>query len=339
MTLHPENFNKYFVNSIIRINNDIKEINDDIKPLLEQNLENFKFKEVEIDQVMRMTKKITKKTNKSEILNAMVWYNSVEYTGFFITKLVNESLMDGYVPDQWKIATIHPIPKIKNTIKADEYRPINTMPVDGKILESIVKEQLMEFIESNNLLHKNQSAFRKIHSCETTINLLIQDLNESYDKDEHAIVVFIDLKRAFETIDRELLKKKLKTYGIKNRELKWFMSYLSNRKQRTKFRDEISDQIDVPIGVPQGTQLSVILFILYINDITQIPKHSKTILFADDTAMKISCKPIDQAMEQMNSDLNEISNWLNRNKLKLNINKTKWMLLSKENSNPEMSRI
>lgn len=147
-------------------------------------------------------------------MNARVWYDSMEYTGLFITKLINESLTEGYVPSIWKIATIHPIPKIKNTIKADEYRPINTMPVDEKALECIVKEQLMGFIEANNILYKNQSAFRKHHSCGTTITYLIQEVNESYDGNEHSILVFIDLKRSFETIDRKLLLRIKKTQSI-----------------------------------------------------------------------------------------------------------------------------
>lgn len=177
--------------------------------------------------------------------------------------LINESLETGYFPDEWKMTTVHPIPKIGKTIKAEEHRPINTMPIDEKIIETIVKNELIKYIERCKLLYKNQSAFRKNHLCETTMNYLLHNINMSLDNDEFTVIVFLDLKRAFETVDRNLLLKKLESFGIKGNELDWFGSYLKNRRQRTKYKNTMSDEIDVPIGIPQGTPLNVLLFMLY----------------------------------------------------------------------------
>lgn len=188
-----------------------------------------------------------------------------DYCGYFLTDVINTSLTEGIVPNEWKISTVTPIPKIKNTSNASEYRPINTLPIDAKIMEKIVKEQLTEYIETNNILSPNQSAYRKNHSCETTINCAIHDWKMSHDKGQNIIIVFLDLRRAFETVDRDEMLNELDSIGIKDEELNWFASYLSERQQNTKFDDFFSENEEIPIGLPQGTALSVILFILYID--------------------------------------------------------------------------
>lgn len=134
-------------------------------------------------------------------------------------------------------------------------------------------------MEENDVIYKNQSAFRQNHSCETTINFVIHDWMLAKDKGLTTIAVFLDFKRAFETVDRMKMIMKLKHYGIKNNELKFFENYL----------DSISSETNVPIGLPQGTALSVVLFILYINDLAIIPIHSKIVLFADDTVVYVHC--------------------------------------------------
>lgn len=145
----------------------------------------------------------------------------------------------------------------------------------------------MQFIEDENILNKFQSAFREKHSCETTINYALTDWNESIEEGYIVITVFLDLKRAFETVDRNRLLKKLSLMGINGNELKWFKSYLEGRRQKTTFQNSQSDEKEIPIGIPQGTQLSVILFILYINDMVHVTENASIIMFADDTVLKI----------------------------------------------------
>lgn len=212
------------------------------------------------------------------------------------------------------------------------------MTSEEKIIEIIAKEQLMEYIEENNIITEYQSAYRKNFSCETALNLMISECKEELEK-SYLIIVFLDLKRAFETVERERMKIKMKTYGIKGNELKWFESYMKDRKQIVIYKNEKSDPNEIPIGLPQGTQLSVILFLLYINDIIKAAKHGKIMLFADDTVLITKCNNIQEGIQKTNEDLESIYNWLNANKLKLNIEKTKYMLISKKDLNYNSNEI
>lgn len=147
---------------------------------------------------------------------------------------------------------------------------------------------------------------------------------------EIVIAVFLDLKRAFETISREIIASKLSNIGIVGNELNWFVSYMENRQQKVNYNNNLSDTKIIPIGLAQGTQLSVCLFFLYINDIANAVKFGKVYVFADDTALVVKCKYLDIAINQINEDLTTILKWLNMNKLKLNIKKTEYMIVSKK---------
>lgn len=195
------------------------------------------------------------------------------------------------------------------------------MQTDEKIMEYVVKEQLIKYLESNGLFSMHQSAFRTQHSCETTLNYVIGELKEHSDNDK--IVVFLDLKRAFETIDRDRTIQKLQNFGINGNELKWFRSYLTNRKQYTKYKNCQSDTLEIPIGLPQGTQLSVFLFLMYINDITKIAEEGKIVLFADDTVLIVVDDNIKSAEQKTNNYLQKIYEYTNENKLMLNADKSR----------------
>lgn len=323
-----ENFNNYFIDSIIDINKSIPAT--DASTQLPNNVDTqFKFQKTNIEQIGDILNFLKKKVNRADVCNSNVWFDAFEYCGYFINDIVNTSLSKGIVPDEWKISTVTPIPKIKNTMNASQFRPINSLPNDEKIIEKIVKEQLVQYIENNNILSPNQSAYRQNHSCESTINCAINDWKSSHDKGQHILVVFLDLKRAFETVDREEMLKVLNSIGIKEVELRWFNSYLNNRKQNTKFNQQISTEREIPIGLPQGTALSVILFILYIDGISKIVKKSTVTLFADDAMIVVKHSNAKIAINNMNDDLNVIYKWLNEKKLMLNIEKTKWMLIEK----------
>ena len=326
-----ERFNSFFIDSIRDINLQIP--NADVLEFHDRTENIFKFKEVSIDEVIEASKYLTKKVNKSQVCNSSVWFDSMEYIGYFITKTINESLNTGNFPTQWKISTVTPIPKISNTNVAANFRPINELPVDEKICECLVKDQLLKYINENDLFSDKQSAFRAKHSCETVLNSLIADWKISREKGEKIVIVFLDLKRAFETVDRRIMLEKLEKLGIKDNELKWFECYLNDRKQYTKFKGVCSKEADVPIGLPQGTQLSVYLFLLYINDLPEVPDLGEIVLFADDTGLIIKHENVETAIEIANNELKKIENWFNANKLKTNVLKSKWMLIGKDTGN------
>lgn len=232
--------------------------------------------------------------------------------------LINQSLEIGVFPTTWKESCIIPIQKKTGTIKCEEHRPINTLPSLEKLIEYKVKNQL-------------QSGFRRAHSCETALNLVTSDWQEAREKGYSIVllvIVFLDLKRAFETLDRGLLLTKLKYYGIRNIEYKWFESYLTDRKQTTKYGNIVSSPEFTSLGVPQGSILGPILFIIYINDIINAIKYSNISLFADDTILYCAGNNLNEVIEKINKDLESINKRLNFNKSKLNIEKTLFMIIN-----------
>lgn len=194
----------------------------------------FKFKLVDVDQVTAITKSLTKKVNKTDLCNSMVWYDSIEYCGYFITKIINQTMETGEFPEAWKIPTVTPISKVKITKCASEHRGINSMPIDVKIVERVVKDQLVDFIEKINKLSTNQSGFRANHSCETTINYIINDWKCTTDITElklnGKIILFADDTMIIvKAKDRNTAIYKL------NQDLKIISEWLNENKLSTKY--------------------------------------------------------------------------------------------------------
>jgi len=158
-----------------------------------------------------------------------------------------------------------PIPKIDKAKKANEYRPINVLPTFEKVLELVVKEQLEMYLETNGIITEHQSGFRK-HSCKTAIQTVIDEWKLIVNEGKMVGIIFMNLKRTFETIDRERLLEKIYQYGIRRRVLEWFKSYMNNRKQQVRFNHTWSELLTTEYGVPQGSVLGLLLFIVYIND-------------------------------------------------------------------------
>lgn len=202
------------------------------------------------------------------------------------------------------------------------------LPLESKVIEKIVYIQLQSYLDSYNLISFYQSGFRKNHNCESLITLIITKWKIEIHDRKVIVAVFLDLKRAFETVDRDILLQKLDRYGIRNTELNWFKSYLLGRRQKTKVNNLLSDATNVNFGVPQGSLLGVLLFLIYINDMEKKVVHSKLMLFADDALLFVSDVSVDEGIDKINSDLKELQNWFQMNKLKLNINKTKAMILN-----------
>ena len=201
------------------------------------------------------------------------------------------------------------------------YGPISILPSFSKIYEKIISNRILSYVEKYGILAKSQFGFRKKHSTYMAMMQLYDKVSEAIDKNEFCVGIFIDLSKAFDTINHDILLQKLYTYGIRGIPNLLIKNYLENRKQFVDYKNCQSNMNDITCGVPQGSILGPLLFLLYINDMSKISKLLYFILFADDTNILYSNRDIWQLMNIVNSELKNLSDWFKANKLSLNIKK------------------
>ena len=250
-----------------------------------------------------------------------------------LTLIINQSLFTGIFPEKLKIAKVIPLHKKEDKSIMDNYRPVSLLTSISKIFEKVAHKQLTEYFTHNKLFYKSQYGFRYEHSTELASIELVDRVISAFEKKETPLAIYMDLSKAFDTLDHKILLHKLNYYGIQGNELSWFESYLSNRKQYVEIDNTKSDTKLITTGVPQGSVLGPLLFLIYMNDIEVASKAFDAILFADDstflTTMNASFPSthLDTTFENyINKELEKIFNWLEVNKLSLNIRKTKTML-------------
>ena len=252
-----------------------------------------------------------------------------ELSARILCHIINRSIIENRVPLEWKYAIITPLFKEGDRTMANNYRPISILPAVSKILERTVHSQLYKHISDNNLLSPAQFGFRKNHSTSTCILALLDKIYKNMDGNKLTGVVFLDLKKAFDTVDHGILLKKLKIYNIDDSSILWFKNYLSDRYQSVKVQGKKSDKRLVSTGVPQGSILGPLLFILYLNDITDYIQECNVSLYADDTALYTSSNSCIDLMLTLRLELAMVSEWLAANKLTLNVAKTKYVIFGK----------
>ena len=247
-----------------------------------------------------------------------------------LRKLLYLSISTNSFRNHWKIAKVTPLHKGGARNDINNYRPISVLPIISKFLEKHVVSSLSVFLRDNNLLYELQSAFRSGHSTETVLIRLTDQILKNMDDDEVTGLVFIDFRKAFDVIDNELLLKKLSIYGANLSSFAWFKSYLSVRKQFISLGKTTSKQLTVKQGVPQGSILGPVLFLLFVNDMPLHVQKSTTDIYADDTTLSLSSnwKTLPLLNQSLSQDLNEVERWARENKMYLNMQKTKALLVT-----------
>ena len=250
-----------------------------------------------------------------------------------ISDIVNGSLQEGKFPDLLKQSLIRPSFKKKDSPEdMKNYRPVSNLSFISKVIEKCAAIQLTDHLEQNNLFPGVQSAYRKHHSTETALVKVVNDLLLITDQKSKAILVLLDLSAAFDTINHDMLLSKLKNnYGLSGTALAWFESYLKDRTASTKVGDATSPPLAITIGVPQGSILGPLLFVLYTKELESIARHHglSVELYADDTQLYVSFtndKLLDLE-KTLQECLNHIKVWMADNFLRLNPSKTEFLIL------------
>ena len=248
-----------------------------------------------------------------------------------LSYILERSIITCIFPDKWKIATV--VPLFKGGVKENvsNYRPVSLLPVPGKILEKIFHDHLMKFFDDNNSLCEKQNGFRPHHSTTNSIVELTNDIYNEINCGNVTLAAFIDLKKAFDTVNHNILLEKLNYMGIKGDTLSWIKSYLNNRYQKTICNSTLSDLGKIKCGVPQGSILGPLFFLVYIDDIKNILAENNYQLYADDTVIYCSGKSFEEVHGKLQSILNNFTSWCTKNALTINTKKTKVMAFGSNN--------
>ena len=247
--------------------------------------------------------------------------NTINYPLLLIWK---ESLSSGYVYPQYKQQIITPLHKKDSKTAAENYRPICPTSHSCKTCECVVRDKILEHLVKNNLLCKHQHGFRRGHSCLTQLLNHINFVLTGFILNQDTDCIYLDFAKAFDKVDHELLIHKLKCYGIQGNLLKWITSFLSDRSQRVSINGTHSYASKVRSGVPQGTVLGPLLFLIFINDMNTCIKHSVISFFADDTRIKKSISSIAD-LQHLQEDLNSVVKWTAENNMMLHERKFEYL--------------
>lgn len=246
-----------------------------------------------------------------------------------LTELLNCSLSEGIFPEKLKVAKIVPLYKSGCMSKVENYRPISILSSFSKIFEKYVAQKIVKFFDKHKLFNSNQFGFRTGLSTTTAITQFLNNLYESLDTGKKCVGIFLDLSKAFDLVCHSRLIKKLEKYGVRGQPLKWFKSYLCDRAHFVQINNAKSDVLETSIGVPQGSVLGPLLYIIFVNDFSL----DGSLLFADDSSFLISNSKIEHTINEANLKISQAHEWFTENNLVLNNNKSTFLRFSnlKEN--------
>ena len=328
------NFNTFFASIGRDISNSISgSFNNSFDSYLSNKDTTFSFKYVTPDKVRSVIANTKSKTSCGvDGVSTKILKFISEPLLELITHLINLSFDTGIFPHNLKTAKVVPIFKKNEPTIFDNYRPISLLPAMSKVFERCMADQLLDYFETNTLFYTGQYGFRANRSTELAALELVDRINLDLAKHLVPCCIFMDLSKAFDTINHHILLTKLQTYGLDQKSIALFESYLTNRQQCVIYENVLSEFTTVTTGVPQGSILGPILFIIYINDLINCCPDLKPIIYADDTTLYFTYKDANAIEDVMNNKLKKIVEWLQLNKLSLNAQKTKMMVFQKKKS-------
>jgi hypothetical protein len=323
-------FNKYFVEIGPKLAASISPPSDkSFKDFLANPVtENFEFKTVDESQIIKTIDSLKSKSSQGiDKVSSKLLKSVKAELARPLKNIFNQSVQSGVFPDLLKIAKVVPVFKKQDNFKLENYRPISILPSVSKVFEKIMHSQIYEHFTNLRLFYISQYGFREKHSTDLAVLELVERLIDAMDQNHIPINIFLDLSKAFDTLDHKILLYKLRHYGFRNNAHSLLNSYLTNRFQYVDFGGEISQQMPLTVGVPQGSILGPLLFIIYINDLVNATSSFRPIIYADDTTLVATLNSFQNNRDmEINRELSKINDWLKLNKLSLNYSKTKAMV-------------
>ena len=337
-----DEFNEFFTNIGPKLSKEIKPpSNLSYRTFLKKTITTtFTFDTVTTETVVKILSDLSPKTSCGhDEISTILLKLLAPSISVILTVMINQSLCTGIFPAKLKIAKVLPLHKKSDPHLFDNYRPISLLPTVSKVFEKIVYRQLYDYLTINKLIYDSQYGFRTLHSTELAALELSDRLSNNLEKGKIPIAIFLDLSKAFDTLDHEILLSKLSYYGVNGSALSWFSSYLTDRYQYVYLDGTESSMLSISTGVPQGSVLGPLLFLVYMNDIAEASDKFHSILFADDTTLTEPFCTFDlltannkydkkKISDTINIELRNIYEWLCVNKLSLNVSKTKFMVFN-----------
>ena len=283
-------------------------------------------------EISNIIKKLKNKSTQDSKISALKIAG--EDTNFItsLAQTVTLSLEEGVFPQALKTARVVPIYKSGKKTDVSNYRPISLLATFSKIYEKVMHARIVEFLDKNNSIYERQYGFRSGRSCEHALLDAQNSLLNSLNRQQISLLLLIDFSKAFDLVDHKILMKKLYHYGIRGIALDWMKSYLTDRKQFVSVNGSDSSVKLMRFGVPQGSILGPLLFVIYINDLPGINQLAKFILYADDANIIITGENMYEIEDQLNRLTDSLVEWVNANGLLLNLKKTNYMLFSRKNT-------
>ena len=326
-------FNDFFVNVASKIkepvtNSTHNKLSEFCKDKLPADLV-FEIPAIEIDQVLKFLQTIDiNKATDTDTIGPRLLRLAAPYITDDITYICNSSIKTSVFPRKWKEAKVSPLFKNGLCEDVNNYRPISILPTLSKLIEKHVHDSLYQYLNSYRLIHKTQSGFRPQHSCETALLSMVDSWLDALDNGKLVGLLLVDFKKAFDLVDHEILLAKLKIYGINEATASWFKSYLAQRQQLVSIGEVKSELKSITCGVPQGSILGPLLFLLFINDLPLYTTKVFTDLYADDTTVydiQDSLPVIEQNLQEALANLHF---WCKCNGMVINTDKTKLMIVT-----------
>ena len=330
-----EKFNDYFVNVGINLSKELPINNTSTNPedLIKNNKDSLFLVPITNIEILNMIKQLDpNKSTPSLCPSNKIIKISAPVISPILTAIFNLCLLKGIFPDQFKTSEVIPIYKSGSKFTMSNHRPIAILSPFSKLLEKCIYTRVNKFLNHNKLLYDSQFGFRNNASTENAVLQLYNQLLEKLSNNQISCSIFIDLKKAFDTVDHSILIRKLRRYGVRGIPLKLLESYLTDRLQYTLINNYSSQSKTIRCGVPQGSTLGPLLFLIYVNDLYLASKFDLN-LFADDAYLAMSNTSSGQLEIDVNNELVKIHNWLNINKLSLNIKKTKFIIFKNTRKN------